>query len=94
MKSQPTLEMVLGHEFDGQMDPQFKYIISIPIERGGLSGIAGNGKQQLQIRELVKNGRGPAEDWVKEIGEGYVDKQESLQLTLIYFQCPNCDRAI
>lgn len=91
MKSQPTLEMLLGHEFHGQMDPGFEYIISIPIERGGLSGIAGNGKQQLQIRELVKNGRGPPEDWVKE---GYVDKQESLQLTLIYFQCPNCDRAI
>ena len=77
------------------MSPWFQHFISIPVERGGLSGLVGNGKAQLQARQLVSNGRKPPGDWFLEIEDGYLEKQESVQLELIYFQCPTCDdRAI
>jgi len=95
MEGKPSLEMLLGHECHPRMSPHFQRFISIPIERGGLSGLVGNGRPQLQARELVSNGRKPPGDWLREIEEDYLEKQELVQLELIYFQCPTCDdRAI
>lgn len=93
-EDKPSLEMLLGHECHSRISPRFQRFISIPIERGGLSGLVGNGRPQLRAREWIKNGGEPPADWFQEIEEGYLEKQESLQLTLIYFQCPTCDRAI
>lgn len=94
MTAEPSLEMILGHRPHPSIVPQFIRLVSIPIERGGLSGIVGNGRVQLRAREWVENGGKPPADWHQEIGEGHLEKLESFQLELIYFQCPTCDRAI
>ena len=94
MKEKPTLGGILGHECHPNLAPWFICFISTPIERGGLSGIVGNGRPHLQAREWVQNGGKPPGDWVQDIGEGYVEKEDLLLSHLIYFQCPTCDGVI
>ena len=94
MKEKPTLGRILGHECHPNLAPQFICFISTPIERGSLAGIVRNGRPHLQAWEWVRNGGKPPGGWVKDIGEGYVEKQESLLSHFIYFQCPTCDGGI
>ena len=55
MKEKPTLGRILGHECHPNLAPWFIHFILTPIERGGLSGIVGNGRPRLQAREWVRN---------------------------------------
>ena len=84
--------MILGNECQQAIGPRFLRFLSVPIERGGLFGVVGNGKQQLQARKMAsQNGVVPA-SWFRGIDGGYLEKCESMKL--VYFQCPTCDRVI
>lgn len=87
-----TLEMILGFECQQVASPRFLRFISIPIERGGLFGVVGNGRQQLQARKMAASDKVVPEFWFRNIDPGYLDKCESMKL--VYFQCPTCDLVI
>jgi len=53
---EPNLKRVLGHDIQSTVPEQFLKFIQIPIERGGLSGLVGNGQSQLWARSRIGRG--------------------------------------
>jgi hypothetical protein len=92
LEAEPTLRTILGYECQQTADPQLLRFLSIPVERGGLFGVVGNGRQQLQARKMARNDRVFVATWFRDIDAGYVEKCGSMRL--VYFQCPTCDGAI
>jgi hypothetical protein len=63
----------------------------VPIERGGRFGLCGNGKLQLQIRNILKAG----EDLSGLNAEMYSEYVETVsKVSFDYFSCPHCKSAI
>jgi hypothetical protein len=92
VEAEPTLHMILGYDYRQTADPHILRFLSIPVERGGLFGVVGNGRDQVQARKMACNDRVVAATWFRDIDAGYVEKCESMRL--VYFQCPTCDRVI
>jgi hypothetical protein len=90
--AEPTLHMILGYECQQTIGPHLLRFLSIPIERGGLFGVVGNCRQQLQARKMARNDGVVAATWLRDVDAGYLKKCESLEL--VYFQCPTCDQVI
>lgn len=85
---QPLALTVTGIE-SGKAD--IDRLLAIPIRRGMFNGIAGNGREQLQLRQMVAL-------WLHE------GSHEELQINhddyacsnkkVTYFACPACDLTI
>ena len=84
--------MILGYECQQAIGPSFLRFLSVPIERGGLFSVVGNGRQQLQTRKMASQDGVVLAFWFKVIDAGYLKKCESTRL--VYFQCPTCDQVI
>jgi cobalamin biosynthesis protein CobT len=69
---------------------EYKYrFLSAPIERGGLFGVVGNGRQKLQARKMASQNGVVLASWFRGVDAGYLEKCESMRL--VYFQCPTCN---
>lgn len=83
---QPLALTVSGVQTDND---DIDRVLAIPIKRGLLSGISGNGRHQLQLRR-----------WSLERVEGRLDHGisreylNSLTTTCSYFTCPLCFKTI
>jgi hypothetical protein len=84
--------MILGYECQKTVGPHLLRFLSIPIERGGLFGVVGNGEQQLPARKMARNDGVVAATWLRDVDSVYLEKCVSLKL--VHFQCPTCDRVI
>jgi tartrate dehydratase beta subunit/fumarate hydratase class I family protein len=84
--------MILGYGCQQAIGPRFLRFLSIPIERGGLFGVVGNGRQQLQARKMANQNGVVLASWFRGVNVSYLEKCESMRL--VYFQCPTCDQVI
>jgi hypothetical protein len=91
VEADPTPHMILGYECQQTVGPHLRFL-SIPIERGGLFGVVGNGRQQLQARKMACDDNVVTATWLSDVDAGYFGKCESLKL--VYFQCLMCDQVI
>ena len=71
-------------------EPFLKYLL-IPIERGGLSGLVGNGRDQLWIRTVWRDAI-ETPNWSEGVRLNYLKGWE--EVTAVYFHCATCDRVI
>lgn len=65
-------------------------LLRVPIERGGLSGLVGNGKMQIAVRAMST--KPPGSEWSRKIDTNYVN--QALGVGHAYFACPTCPRAV
>jgi hypothetical protein len=94
---EPEAEEILGADFfevRPQIPEPFLRYLCIPIERGGLSGVAGNGKDQMWVRLEGKRSAfyDKKPDWYPGVSPDYFKEWEDTKL--VYFYCPTCNRAI
>lgn len=89
---EPNLKRVLGHDIQSTVPEQFLKFIQIPIERGGLSGLVGNGQSQFWARSRIGMDDVIPPDWNLQVSQEYLKRCEGVKL--VYFHCPTCDRVI
>lgn len=84
----PTLQQVLGEDQSPPLEEKGRRLLMVPIERGGLFGLVGNGQIQLAIRQTWWRKK---EVW-EEVDLVY---QELVEKTIFsYVLCPLCFRPI
>lgn len=80
--------MILGYKVPKTLDTEFGNFICVPIERGGLFGVVGNGMVQIWGRSIMRDGKPIPENWFKQIDAGYLATIQRMKCA--YFTCLTC----
>jgi hypothetical protein len=67
-------------------------MLLVPIERGMLSGVTGNGTMQVILRKMGRDEGEMPEDWKDAVGLGYVRRMTGQ--AHYHYKCPVCCHAI
>ena len=84
----PTLQEVLGLDHAPPLEEKGRWLLMVPIERGGLFGLTGNGQIQLAIRRTWFRKK---EVW-EEVDLAY--RELAKRSIFSYVLCPLCFRPI
>jgi hypothetical protein len=67
-------------------------LAAVPIVRGGVHPISGNGRKQLKVRSWAKDFTEAPDDWEERLGPRYL--HDALAGSWTFFKCPHCDSLI
>jgi hypothetical protein len=83
----PTLSDILTFQLSPHPKDLLR-ILMVPIERGGIFGLSGNGQIQLRVRREVQNSEGFNLGWIDGMDSSYMEQVQQTDFT--YFGCPSC----